>query len=146
MWSVRQIWAIPSCCKNETREDFAFLFHSVKNIIVEIHGTTYSPQYLIADASLAITKGFEAVFIEGFIRQTYVLHTYNHEHGQEDVKNCRQEKVCRIRQDKPAVSDSCFQHAIVLLKKKWTNCNGQNDEFLIYMQENCAEQDCLKFI
>ncbi len=135
-----------SVCKNETSEEFMFLFHSVKNIIVKIHGTTYSPQYLIGDASPAIIKGFEAVFGEGFIRiMCWVLAIMNMDRKMSKIAD--KKKHAEIRQDivslQLAISDGCFQHAMRLFKNKWANCNGQIDEFLTYMQENWVEQNCL---
>ena len=49
-------------CMNETEEDFSFIFRSLKLTVNRICNFNYQPTTLIADASGAITKGFQAAF------------------------------------------------------------------------------------
>ena len=50
--------------KNEDKEDYAFMFQSVKDLSEKIFEYDYEPTILLADAAAAITNGFELVFIE----------------------------------------------------------------------------------
>ena len=56
-----------SVCINETQEDFAFIFKSLKSAVLYINAFDYQPTILIADASPAITHGF----LEAFERLTH---------------------------------------------------------------------------
>ncbi|GBN07365.1 hypothetical protein AVEN_182099-1 [Araneus ventricosus] len=49
-------------CNNETESDFAFIFKCVKDSCYKINETEGNPKILLADASIAITNGFKAVF------------------------------------------------------------------------------------
>ena len=46
-----------SICSNETEEDFAFAFNSIKNDVKSIFNFDYKPNTLMADAAEAITNG-----------------------------------------------------------------------------------------
>ena len=47
---------------HERGEDFEFMFQTIKDLINKIHNVDFKPTILVADSSVAITKGFEAVF------------------------------------------------------------------------------------
>ncbi|CAF1133814.1 unnamed protein product [Brachionus calyciflorus] len=48
--------------KNETENDFTFMFKTVRDLSLQLYQWQYSPTVLIADAAQAITNGFKNVF------------------------------------------------------------------------------------
>ncbi len=98
MWSVRQIWAIPSCrfvCVQKWDKWRVYVSFS----FCQEHHCEDSWDYLLTTVPHrwcfpSHHQGIWGCLWWG-IHQNYVLGTCNHEHGQEDVKNCRQEEACR---------------------------------------------------
>lgn len=124
--------------KNETEDDFTFIFKTVRNLSFQLFQYDYTPTELIADAAEAITNGFENVF-ELNKRITCWAHV------ERKIKECtngipEQDLIKADFYDLQSnVQEKHFDVVMQLLENKWRTKNDLKinyfNEFLNYFKE-----------
>lgn len=127
-------------CYSETEADFAFIFNALKKSCSSLHGTVWEPNVLLADASVAITNGFKAVFGIPARRLQCFFHVIkNIESKIRNIKE-KQNIVRDIHSLQLSTDDETFTTALNLFLKKWRdagdgNSNQSIKDFLNYFEK-----------
>ena len=127
-----------SICKNETADDFEFIFGSLKKVLKRLFDYEYKPNALQADAAEAITNGFMAAFgynsVDEFIRLMCWAHVW---------------RACEKKAPNEAIfvdivamqlssSPEQFGLAYKLFVEKWKQFEqAKIDDFLSYFDKVC---------
>jgi len=112
----------------EKSEDFAFVFHSLKNAIEKELQHDFSPAILIADAADSITNGFETTFGTEFKRVVCWAHVVRN--IVKKMKELRIDEELRnqilndIRMIQRSESSVIFNASCKLFEKKWNAYNS----------------------
>lgn len=112
-------------CNCENAADYRFLFESVKNGVRNIYDKEFKPKVLIADASDAITNGFEAVFGSNYKRIMCWAHVYRAIDNNIKIYLSNKESSIKIMDDishlQLCQSQEIFMKASELFLIKWIN-------------------------
>lgn len=109
-------------CSSESGDDFRFLFQSLSNGVQNITHNEINPRYLVADASAAITKGFNDTFEND---ETIRINCFSHLMMNVDKYKFQDtEQKSNIKNDikklQQSSSQSQFDVGCDLFIKKWT--------------------------
>ena len=122
-------------CTFEDENDFAFIFNSVKDLLKETLTIDYKPSILVADASSAITNGFEQAFGPFPCRVVCWAHVIRNVDKKLMLVSDRKMQasiradICSIQL---ATNEERFDLAMQLFFQKWRRQGTLTAEFLDY--------------
>lgn len=107
--------------KHEASGDFEFAFKAIRNAMLYVTDTNFSPEYLMADAATAIANGFRGTFgdagktilmCESHMKRVVDRHKFHDQSNREPIKS-------DLNKLKLAYSEAVFDQGCGLFVEKW---------------------------
>lgn len=128
-----------ACTSNERKEDFVFMFESMKSSISNIFNDVFDPTVLISDAALSIRNAFEQVFDAKVMIMCYAHVLRNITKRPLKDKRNKKQILADIRQMNLATSVESFQLLSKLFLVKWKDVEP---DFVMYFEEQWLGSHC----
>lgn len=122
-----------ACVSNETCDDYAFIFETVKNRANTIFGIDFSPETIIADGADAIRNGFFRAFPEGKVDIMCFVHVLRNVHRRKFENNANRSLIINdIKEMRKISIAEEFKIVTSLFLQKWSE---KESDFCAYFEK-----------